>query len=122
MEVVMSKRILPLAVVSAVIAFMYTAAPARALNDHSWVSATGSGTACTRTAPCTSFQAAHDATNAGGVISVLDSGDFGAVTINKSLTIRAEGADGGSVAASSGGAAFIVVIAGPSDVVQLEGL
>ena len=53
-----------------------TASSAYALNDHSWVSSTGSGTACTRAAPCANFFVAQAATNAGGVISVLDPGDY----------------------------------------------
>ena len=55
---------------------LLAAGSAYALNDHSWVSSTGSGTTCTRAAPCSNFSTAHDATNAGGVISVLDSGDY----------------------------------------------
>src|SRR5260370_41073804 len=68
---------------------------AYAQNAHSWVSSTGSGTACTRAAPCSSFFTAQAATFAGGVISVLDPGDYASSTITKSLTIRAEAVDGG---------------------------
>jgi hypothetical protein len=79
------------------LASLLTAGSAYAQNVHSWVSSTGSGTACTRVAPCASFDAAHGATSAGGVISVLGPGgnDSFSVTITKSLTIRAEGVDGG---------------------------
>src|SRR5450631_89641 len=71
-------------------------------NAHSWVSSTGSGTACTRAAPCQTFTTAQDATNAGGVISVLDPGDQFGVVITKSLTIRAEGVDGGETFTPTG--------------------
>jgi len=117
----MQTSTLPLAIAGAVIAIITTAAPARAQNFHSWVSAAGSGTACTRAAPCTTLFAAHVVTIAGGVISVLDSADVSAVEISKSITIRAEGVDGGAVGAVGGGA-FIAVLAGASDVVHLEGL
>jgi hypothetical protein len=53
-----------------------TAGSAYAQNTHSWVSAsTGTGTACTRAVPCSSFANAQTATLPGGVISVLDPGD-----------------------------------------------
>jgi hypothetical protein len=95
---------------------------AYALNDHSWVSAsTGSGTVCTRAVPCAFFSTAQAATNAGGVISVLDPGDYGSLIISKSLTVRAEGVDGGM--AITGSSAFLLsVFAGPSDIVMIEGL
>jgi hypothetical protein len=101
-----------------------TAGSAYALNDHSWVSSTGSGTTCTRPAPCVDFNAAQSATNPGGVISVIDPGDyapFGGITITKSLTLRAAGVDGGGTESFPGGA-YITVAAGASDVVTLEGL
>jgi hypothetical protein len=100
-----------------------TANSAYALNDHSWVSAsTGSGNACTRAAPCADFGTAQNLTNAGGVISVLDPGDYtNGVYITKSLTIRAEGVDGGATFLPASGF-LIIVVAGASDVVTLEGL
>src|SRR6266851_7242844 len=89
-----------------------TAGSAYALNVQSWVSAsTGSGTACTRVAPCALFNLAHDATVAGGVVSVLDPGNYGVLTISKSLIIRAEGVDGGTTSSPTGGF-FILVQAG----------
>jgi hypothetical protein len=98
------------------------ASSAYALNDHSWVSAsTGTGTACTRVAPCSSFSTAQAATNAGGVISVLDPGDYGGLIISKSLTVRAEGVDGGMAITGSNGF-LLSVFAGPSDIVTIEGL
>jgi hypothetical protein len=100
-----------------------TAGSAFAQNDHSWVSSTGSGTACTRAAPCANAMTAQSVTNAGGVISILDSGagDSVGIEITKSLTLRAEGVDGGSTL-SQAGASFIFINAGPSDVVTVEGL
>jgi hypothetical protein len=109
--------------VTVALASWLTAGSAHALNDHSWVSSTGGGTACTRAAPCADFGTAIGATNAGGVISVLDSGDYGPPLITKSLTIRAEGVDGGqTVKPSNSGGFFIQISAGAGDVVTLEGL
>src|SRR5258708_887629 len=98
------------------------AGSAYALNDHSWVSTFGSGYACTRTAPCGLFTYAQLATAPGGVISVLDPGDYGNLTITKSLTIRAEGADAGGAVSPNIIEAWVDVAAGPNDVVTLEGL
>jgi len=99
------------------------AGSALAQNAHSWVSSTGTGTTCTRSVPCASLDTAHDATSAGGVISILDpgGGDMYTLAVKKSLTIRAEGIDGGETAIATGGN-WILVEAGPSDQVVLEGL
>ena len=105
----------------AVIAFVLTAGSAYAQQDHTWVSSTGSGTACTRVAPCADFATAQTATNAAGVISVLDPGDYGNVIITKSLTIRAEGVDGGRDVRRNCWIWFAVQAAA-NDVVTLEGL
>jgi hypothetical protein len=58
--------------------------------DRTWVASTGSGTACTRTAPCATFVNAHAATAPAGLISVLDPGDYGSLTITKPITIESE--------------------------------
>jgi hypothetical protein len=79
-----------LALTVGLVAAIYSILPgmsAQAQNYRSYVATYGSGTACTRTAPCLSFQGAHTVTNEGGEISCLDSGDFGGGTITKSLTI-----------------------------------
>jgi len=112
-----------LSLACATIAFVLTAGSAHAVTliDHTWVSSTGGGSACTRAAPCADFASAIIATKAGGVISVLDPGDYFEVNIGKSLTIRAEGVEGGSTLSLTGGI-WIQIIAGPGDVVTLEGL
>jgi hypothetical protein len=58
---------------------------------RTFVSGGGAGTACTRTAPCASFQAAHNAADPGGEINCLDPGDFGPLTVTKSITIDCTG-------------------------------
>jgi hypothetical protein len=70
-----------------------SAAPAHAAT-RTFVSNTGSGSACTRTAPCADFQTAHDATNPGGEINCLNSGNYvgaATVTITKSITVDCGG-------------------------------
>lgn len=46
-------------------------------------------TSCSRTTPCRSFTTALTVTDTGGEIIALDSGGYGAVTINKSVSIIA---------------------------------
>ena len=59
---------------------------------RTWVSGVGSdANPCSRTAPCQTFAGAISKTAAGGEISVLDPGGFGAVTITKPITISGVG-------------------------------
>src|SRR5262245_45936905 len=70
----------------------FAAAPAAAQNTHSWVSRTGSGSACTRAAPCLLISTALDQTVEGGTVSCADhvvSDTF--VIIAKSITIDCDG-------------------------------
>jgi hypothetical protein len=64
--------------------------PAHAI-PRTFVSGTGGGSACTRAAPCATFQAAHDATDAGGEVNCLDAGSFGTLIINRSITVDCTG-------------------------------
>jgi hypothetical protein len=64
--------------------------PANAI-PRSFVSGTGAGTACTRAAPCVSFQLAHNVTDPGGEIDCLDAGSFGELLITKSITVDCTG-------------------------------
>src|SRR5262245_19528262 len=74
---------------------------------------------CTASMPCQTLQAALNTTIAGGEIFVLDSANYGPLTINKAVTIASEGAMGGVLAMSGVG---ITINAGPNDVVSLRGL
>ncbi|HET7435120.1 MAG TPA: right-handed parallel beta-helix repeat-containing protein [Thermoanaerobaculia bacterium] len=59
---------------------------------RTWVSGVGDdANPCSRTAPCKTFAGAISKTAAGGEISVLDPGGFGAVNITKSITLNGEG-------------------------------
>lgn len=86
---------------------------------QTWVPATGrDSNICTRTAPCKTYQHAHDLTAAFGQITALDAGNFGPVTITKAITI-----DGAGLATNfAAGASEITVNGGSGDVVQLRNL
>jgi len=80
--------------------FTLTAASmARAQATRTWVSGVGDDVnPCSRTAPCKTYAGAISKTAAGGEISTLDPGGFGAVTITKSMTINGtKGAGFGSI-------------------------
>src|SRR5579864_4334530 len=96
------------------------AAPGHAQATRTWVSGVGDdANPCSRTAPCKTFAGAISKTAAAGEINVLDPGGFGAVTITKAITIRADHVEAGVLVSGTNG---IVVQAGPSDMVVLEGL
>src|SRR5437879_2834727 len=87
---------------------------------RTWVSGVGDdANPCSRTAPCKTFAGAISKTAAGGEINVLDPGGFGAVTITKSITIKANGELAGVLVSGTNG---IVVAAGANDRVTLVGL
>src|SRR5262245_20904622 len=87
---------------------------------RTYVSGVGNDSSpCTASSPCKTFQAALALTVAGGEIYVLNSANYGAVTINKAVTITSEGAVAGVLASSGIG---ITISAGASDVVNLRGL
>lgn len=95
-----------------------TAAQAQA--SRTWVSGVGDDVnPCSRTAPCRSFVGALAKTLAGGVVSALDPANFGAISINKAITIRAVGQEAGV----SGGTGFpSITINAPGAQVNLIGL
>jgi hypothetical protein len=81
--------------------FYGTAANAQA--TRTWVSGVGDDVnPCSRTAPCKTFAGAISKTAAGGEINCLDPGGFGAVSINKSLTINCIYTEGGMLAGGNG--------------------
>jgi hypothetical protein len=87
---------------------------------RTWVSGTGDdANPCSRTAPCKTFAGAISKTAAKGEINVIDPGGFGAVTINKSITIKAEAATAGVLTNVNNA---ININAGANDKVKLFGL
>ena len=103
---------------------MLAAVPAAsALNARTWVSGKGTDQAgCGPIAtPCRSLQFAHDQTNAGGEIDVLDGAGYGALVITKSISIVNDGAGLAGVLAPGGGRA-IEINAQATDAILLKGL
>ena len=92
-------------------------------SSQTFVSATlgSDSNPCTRMSPCLTFAAALAQTMAGGEIDVLDPGDFGPVTIAKSVSIYGDAA-GVAGAIPSPGTSGIVVSAGANDSINLRGL
>jgi hypothetical protein len=111
----------PLAIVLSTSFALLLPAPAQAQATRTWVSGVGDdANPCSRTAPCKTFAGAISKTAAGGEISVLDPGGYGAVTITKAISITNDG--GGEAGILVAGANGIIVSAGTNDVVNLRGL
>ncbi len=91
-----------------------------AANARSWVSNAGADSnPCTLASPCKTFQRAVDNTSPGGEVDVLNPGEYGTISIARSITI-----DGGNLAhiqatAAPGG---ILVRAGTFDSVLIRNL
>lgn len=91
---------------------------ANAQATRTWVSGVGDdANPCSRTAPCKTFAGAISKTAAKGMISVLDPGGFGAVTITKAITIDGGGIKGSVLNALTTG---VTVNAAATDVVRLR--
>src|SRR5262249_31303704 len=69
--------------------------------------------------PCRTFQHAHNVVAVDGEIDVLDPAGYGALTIGKAISIQGHGFAGIGV---TSGATGITINAGPSDVINLNGL
>jgi hypothetical protein len=93
---------------------------AHAQATRTWVSGVGDdANPCSRTAPCKTFAGAISKTAAGGEISALDPGGFGAVTITKSITINGDGTLASILASGTNG---VVINAGTLDRIVLRNL
>ena len=116
----MSRSHFSLHALSVALLIVAAVAPAHAQATRTWVSGVGDdANPCSRTAPCKTFAGAISKTAAGGEISALDPGGFGAVSINKSITISGDGTLAGILAAGTNG---VNVVAGANDVVILRSL
>ena len=81
---------------------------------RTWVSGTGNDAdPCSFTAPCKTFAGALSKTSTNGEISVKDSGSYGAVNINRSITI--DGHDNFAGILVNGTSAIIINITDPAD-------
>lgn len=102
------------------LATLFSSGTIHAQASRTWVSGVGDdANPCSRTAPCKTFAGAISKTAANGKINVLDPAGFGAVTITKSITIEADGAPAGILAAGTNG---IIINALPADHVTLRNI
>jgi len=110
-----------IATLGTVVAPLLAAAPAHAQATRTWVSGVGDDVnPCSRTAPCKTWAGAISKTAAGGEISALDPGGFGAVTITKSMTLNGDGTLASTL--NAGGVNGIVVNAGAGSKVIIRSL
>src|SRR5262245_60077224 len=114
-RLLLMRRILAFTSIAVFILLVTVARPAIAQASRTFVSSSGDdNNACSRSAPCRTFDGAIAKTNAGGEINVLDSGGFGSVTITKAITIANDGVGVAGVQAS--GTHGITISAGISDI------
>jgi Right handed beta helix region len=83
----MTKLAIALIACGTALVTVLSSAPAHAQLSQTWVASFGSGALCSRAAPCASFETALANTTVNGKIYCVDAGDFGQVSINKSVTI-----------------------------------
>jgi parallel beta helix pectate lyase-like protein len=96
-------------------------AEAKATIQRTFVSTSGNdANPCTRPDPCRSFPVAIASTTAGGEVIALDSGGYGAFSVDKSITVA--GAPGAHVAITAFTGSGITVNVGPDDAVVLRNL
>lgn len=82
---------------------LFASSTTQAQATRTWVSGVGDDVnPCSRTAPCKTYAGAISKTAAGGEISTLDPGGFGAVTITKSIMIDGTNGQGFGSILSSG--------------------
>src|SRR5215210_1867809 len=94
--------------------------PAYALLNHTFVKTgapTDGSVPCSREQPCGSLQSAHDNTISGGVIAVIDHGDYNQVAITKSVSIVAIGIFAGTVSGTPA-----ITVTAPGAFVTMKGL
>lgn len=104
----------------AAVAVLFGASAASAQATRTWVSGVGDdANPCSRTAPCKTFAGAISKTAAGGEISALDPGGFGAVTITKAITINGDGTLAGILASLTNG---VIINAGVNDEIVLRNI
>jgi hypothetical protein len=77
---------------------------------------------CSRTAPCKTFAVAVTKTAANGEMNCLDPGNFGAVTITKSITIDCKGIQAGALAPTVNGITIDMNIGDAVRSVRLRGI
>ena len=99
---------------SALVIFTLAASSMARAQTRTWVSGTGNDAdPCSFTAPCKTFAGALLKTSMNGEISVMNSGAYSTVTINKSITI--DGHDNFASILASGTTGIIINLTDPAD-------
>lgn len=116
----LSYRITALSIFIVFICLLALAPQAYAQATRTWVSGVGDdANPCSRTSPCKTFAGTISKTAAGGEISVLDPGGFGALTITKSITINGEGTLASILVSGTNG---IIINAGVNDNIVIRNI
>jgi hypothetical protein len=111
-----------LLLVALLIGSVLPVANAAATVFQTWVSSTGKDTGtCPVTAPCATFQYAHNQTSVGGTIHAASSGSYGPVSITKSINIIASDGIQAAIAVPNDGKGVTIDNASVS-IVVLKGL
>ena len=85
---------------------------------HAYVSTSGNDNKpCTREEPCRTFQVAIDHVASGGEVVALDSGDFGPVTISRSVTLSGEGVQATITQETAGADAITLKTSSPMTII-----
>jgi hypothetical protein len=116
----MSKIAYPLTLLVAVLVCLLPAVSAQAQSIRTFVSTAGSDSnPCSLTQPCRHFQAAVNATSAGGEVDALDPGAYGSFTISQAITIEGQG---WSYVAPPANGNAITITAGGIDTITIHGV
>jgi hypothetical protein len=119
----MSKVRFTLNILAALTLTIFVTSMAQAQASRTWVSGVGDdANPCSRTAPCKTYAGAISKTAAGGEISVLDPGGFGALTITKSITVDGGSGQGWGSTLAAGFNGFVINAPGANDFVILRNL
>jgi hypothetical protein len=119
------KHIISGALIASALTAISFVSPASAQATRTWVSGVGDdANPCSRTAPCKTFAGAISKTATTGEINCLDSGGFGTLTINKSMTVKCQGVLGGVLASGVPGFTVNLPAGGKAvlDGLDIEGL
>src|SRR5262252_8317545 len=112
---------IPLTVLATALACSLATTPANARARVFVASYGNDANPCTAGSPCKTFQHAHDVVLAGGEISVLDTGGYGTLAVNKALSIVSPEGVEASIAVPSG-TVGITINASSTDRISLRGL
>lgn len=98
----------------ALVSLTLAASAAARAQNRTWVAGNGNdANPCSFTAPCKTFSGAYNKTSKNGEISVIDSGAYGTVNIQKSITI--DGHDNFASTLATGTTGIIINITDPGD-------